>query len=391
MNVRSLRVLSLQPWYGGSHRQFADSWAQHSQHQWTTAGLPARNWKWRMRYAAIELSRIVSQRLKDGEAWDVVVCTDMMNAAEFQSLTKGLQGVPIVVYFHENQFAYPIRGKQQPDHHFLFTNLVSALAADEVWFNSTFNLQSMLRGAAQHAEVWPDFDCDQEIKAISDKSKTVPPPVDLSDVDSAASVENLQKRVADGQPLHLVWAARWEYDKDPDSLLQCLELLSQQRVPFRLSVIGEQADAIPLAFNAIRTKFELSIENWGYQESRKDYWAVLESADVFLSTAQHEFFGLSAVEAMSIGCWPLLPDRLAYPEVIEATKDQQRRDLFLYQSNAKDLAAKIRKLHLNRDWDFVALTELANSLRRKLDFQKCAHSMDQMLIDLTLRCARTGG
>ena len=388
MNGESLRVLSLQAWYGGSHRQFADGWSRHSTHQWTSIGLPAQNWKWRMRYAAIELATRVRRRADRGESWEAIVCTDMLNVAEFRALAGRCQNVPIVLYFHENQFAYPARGKHQPDHHFLFTNLVSALAADEVWFNSAFNLRSMLEGIKERAQAWPEFSAEDSIRAIESKSKIVAPPIESAPERLALAMRQRKERVAAGEDLHLVWAARWEYDKNPEALLECLKLLQQQRVPFRLSVIGEQAETIPKAFDTIRAQFDLQIENWGYQESREGYWSVLQSADVFLSTAQHEFFGLSAAEAIATGCWPLLPNRLAYPEVIDVDGNQVRSELFLYQSSAKDLAKAIRQLHHDRAWNFAALEELAQELSTRLDFPTRAAAMDDLLSDLISRLKR---
>ena len=41
----------------------------------------------------------------------------------------------------------------------------------------------------------------------------------------------------------------------------------------------------------------------------------LSWADCIVSTAHHEFFGLAVVEAAAAGCLPLLPPRLAYPEL----------------------------------------------------------------------------
>jgi hypothetical protein len=49
--------------------------------------------------------------------------------------------------------------------------------------------------------------------------------------------------------------------------------------------------------------------------SRKEYATLLSSADVAVSTAVNEFFGIAMVEACYAGCTPLVPDRLAYPEL----------------------------------------------------------------------------
>ncbi len=45
-----------------------------------------------------------------------------------------------------------------------------------------------------------------------------------------------------------------------------------------------------------------------------EYFEWLRKGDVAVSTAIQENFGISAVEAMRMGCAPLLPNRLAYPE-----------------------------------------------------------------------------
>ena len=58
--------------------------------------------------------------------------------------------------------------------------------------------------------------------------------------------------------------------------------------------------------------------HYGYAESEADYARLLWDADIVLSTAIHEFFGVSIVEAIYCGCLPILPRRLSYPELIPA-------------------------------------------------------------------------
>ena len=97
------RILSLQPYYGESHRQFIDGWVEHSQHHWHLLTLPGRHWKWRMRHAAVEFTEQIKQLAAAGESFDAIVATDMMNAAELKGLLATVCPeycrLPLVVYF----------------------------------------------------------------------------------------------------------------------------------------------------------------------------------------------------------------------------------------------------------------------------------------------------
>ena len=59
-----------------------------------------------------------------------------------------------------------------------------------------------------------------------------------------------------------------------------------------------------------------AIEHWGYVASRAEYLRLLAASDLVISTADHEFFGISVLEAIAAGAFPLLPNRLSYPELI---------------------------------------------------------------------------
>ena len=57
------------------------------------------------------------------------------------------------------------------------------------------------------------------------------------------------------------------------------------------------------------------VVHFGYADEAR-YGALLRQAALVVSTAVHEFFGIAVVEAIYCGCCPVLPCRLAYPELI---------------------------------------------------------------------------
>ena len=52
-------------------------------------------------------------------------------------------------------------------------------------------------------------------------------------------------------------------------------------------------------------------------KDRKDYLDMLQSSKVCISLKTEETFGLGLVEAVAMDCLPLVPDKFAYPEVID--------------------------------------------------------------------------
>lgn len=138
--------------------------------------------------------------------------------------------------------------------------------------------------------------------------------------------------------MHLLWVARWEHDKDPDGFFAALKKLKKRGVRFRLSVLGESFERVPGCFAVAKKRFADEIVRWGYQSSRADYESALREADVVVSTARHEFFGIAIVEAVAAGCFPVLPRRLAYPEVFG---DDAR---FYYDGTPEGLAMRLEEL-----------------------------------------------
>jgi len=50
-------------------------------------------------------------------------------------------------------------------------------------------------------------------------------------------------------------------------------------------------------------------------ESKSDYWRILGRSQYAISWAKQETFGIAMAEAAYLGCMPLVPNRLSYPEL----------------------------------------------------------------------------
>lgn len=96
----------------------------------------------------------------------------------------------------------------------------------------------------------------------------------------------------DADVLHLIWPHRWEHDKDPKSFADALIELCERRIPFKVSIIGEQFQERPECFETIRDTLGDRLINFGYL-NRDQYYECLLSGDIVVSTANHEFYGVS--------------------------------------------------------------------------------------------------
>ncbi len=338
-----MKILTLEPYYGGSHKAFLDGWIQYSRHEWTVLSLPPWKWKWRMRHAAITLASQTSEKIREGGKWDIIFCSDMLNLAEYLGLVpQPIQKLPSVVYFHENQLTYPVAHPQEFDFHYVLTNLITALAATEVWFNSSYHQNIFLDELPVFLKRMPDFQPLETVGDIRNKSFVRYPGID----------QLPKRRTRTPGPIRIVWAARWEHDKNPELFFKSLRILKAKNIEFRISVMGEQFRQVPEVFDFARQEFADSIDRWGYQKERQDYENALLEADVFVSTADHEFFGFSVLEGAAAGAFPLVPKKLAYPETLEL--DSGNED-FYFNSEPDQLAERLiqltEKIKNNSLWD----------------------------------------
>jgi glycosyltransferase involved in cell wall biosynthesis len=302
------RLLALDAYHGGAHRAFLEGWRSRSRHGWTVLTLPARHWKWRMRHAAFTLADEARRLAESGQSWDAVFCTDMLNLAEFRGLAgESIARLSAVAYFHENQLTYPDADHQPRDLQFAMTNVLTALAADAVWFNSAFHREEFPGAAERWLRRMPDHQPAEAVRSVRDRSDVQQP-----------GIERFEPRTEQREPgpLRLVWAARWERDKAPATLFEALRQLADRGIEFRVSVLGPASERKLGRFEPERQYLGHRVHRWGYLESREAYRETLRWADAFISTARQEFFGIAVAEAAAAGCIPVLPNRLAYPEVM---------------------------------------------------------------------------
>ena len=257
-------------------------------------------------------------------AWEtrpeVIVATSMVGECR-SLLPRGWRDLPIVLYMHENQAAYPFRQTRrvevERDHHYAMTNLQSILAADLVVWNSTWNLDSFCRAIEILLARSSDGVLQGVERRIRDRSTVIWPPVARPPV--------LHNSRSDGfpdpaktreRPVRILWPHRWEHDKGPETLFRLARWL-RARSPgrYRWTILGERFQRIPEAMSAFLDDFQADLDHVGWVPERAEYWAHLGRCDWVLSTARHEFFGLAVVEAMLAGCLPWLPNRLSYPEI----------------------------------------------------------------------------
>jgi glycosyltransferase involved in cell wall biosynthesis len=311
-----VNILLLEPYHTGSHAAWATGYAAHSRHRVTILSMSGRFWKWRMHGGAVTLSR---QFLGGETIPDLILATDMLDLTTFLALTRAhTSHLPTATYFHENQLSYPwspsdrevSRGRNL---HYGFINYTSALAADAVFFNSQYHMESFLTELPRLLKHFPDYCELDSVERLRAKSEVLPLGLNLRRFDAYRPVP--QAPAAGSQPL-ILWNHRWEYDKNPQDFFRALYTLADRGVDFALVILGERFRQQPTEFNEAYQRLGKRVRQFGYVPAFADYARWLWRADQLPVTSHHDFFGASVVEGIYCGCFPLLPQRLSYPELI---------------------------------------------------------------------------
>ncbi len=326
-----MRVLFLEPFYGGSHRDFADNLRSHSAHTIDLATLPARFWKWRMRGAALHFAHTIPWP----EGYDAIIATNLMSLSDLTALWRHANArplPPILLYMHENQLSYPLPAGERMDYHFGFTDITSCLAADRICFNSRTHLRRFFDHIGPFMARMPEHRPKWVTEEIRSRSTVLYPGYHSLTHANPLSAER------DDIPL-IVWNHRWEFDKRPEAFFSATDALDDMDMHFNLALLGENFQIVPKPFLAARERYGDRVLRYGYEESRSSYEEWLLRGWVVVSTAVQENFGISMVEAAAMGCVPLAPARLCYPEIIP----REIHEHCLYRDDT-DLVTKLSAL-----------------------------------------------
>lgn len=354
-----MKIALIEPFFSGSHQQWATQLQQYSSHEVRIFSLKGRHWKWRMVGGALPLA---NQLLESGFSPDLILCSDMLDLTTFTAFIRGkLSDCRLAVYFHENQITYPWSPADEDlqlgrDHHYGYINFTSALVADALFFNSSFHKKSFTDSLPDFLRQFPDQKQLHTTDQIRQKSKVLQLGCELQALDEIDRLEKTDRPT-------ILWNHRWEYDKNPEGFFQLLFRLKAENIPFHLIVLGEQYRQSPPVFEQARKELADEIIHFGYAASRLDYTRLLWKADILPVTSRQEFFGLSVVEAIYCNCYPILPNRLSYPEHIP----RSLHSVHLY-NNEEELVQKftqaIRHLHdiraNNQCRNFVARYDWSN-------------------------------
>lgn len=302
------RVVFVESWYRGSHRAWADAVVARSRHDIRLVTHAGVHWQWRLQGSAPTLAPLVADAIADLGGIDVLATTSSVPVAPLVGLLRHeLGGAAVVHYLHENQLTYPTPDGVTEDLTYSMIDWLSLLAADRVLVNSRFHRDELFAALPTMLARFPDHPHGGFVDDVAQRCGVVEPGVDTDRFRASGTRP-------DG-PLRVLWPHRWEHDKRPDRFVAAMRRLAAVRPEIRVDIVGSGVTAARVGADI--EPIRAHVDRLGAPD-RADYEQTVATADIVVSTAEHEFYGLAMAEAMAAGAVPVAPRRLAYPDLIPA-------------------------------------------------------------------------
>lgn len=245
----------------------------------------------------------------------LIFATGMINIASLRGLlAPPLDRVPILLYMHENQLTYPRSAQEKFNFQFGFTNIISAMAADRVVFNSTWQRDEFLAAIPAFLKQMPEAAPERVAERLQPRCEVLgvglerePLPADHT----GFYLGGAAPEASSGPPV-LLWNHRWDHDKCPEIFAAALKRLMKMDLNFAVAFLGESAGRESV-FVPLRDALGRRCVSFGHQPSRAQYDRQLEAAAIVVSCAKQENFGISVAEAVQAGCYAVLPQSQVYP------------------------------------------------------------------------------
>lgn len=364
-------ILIVEPFFSGSHATWAKEYKKHSSHNVDILSMKGQFWKWRMYGGAVTLAQ---EFLTSNYDPDTILATDMLDLTTFTSLIrkKLKPSVSIATYFHENQLTYPWKEgskdkELQRDINYGFMNYTTALSSDYVLFNSHYNMNSFYKALSELLRKMPDYKHTHIIDSLYKKSQVLPIAMDLKKIDHGD--KNIYK---EDLPL-ILWNHRWEFDKNPNDFFRALFKLKEEGFQFKVAILGESYKNSPAIFSEAFTILKDEIIKTGYL-SGNEYFSWLLASDILPVTSNHDFFGISVMEGIYSGCYPILPKRLTYPDLYNLNQNPE-----LFYEDFNELVDKLKSAIIN-------INEIRKKSYKQLaspyDWSKLIATYDELIDDM---------
>lgn len=312
--TRQLDILALEPYFGGVRRNMLETLMRCSRHRWTLLTLPPRRMERRLAAAAHWFAEQLAR--KAALQVDVLFACDALNLADLYRLCPVVRDAPSVVYFHNNQLPDLTQAVSQLPMD--LTNLTTATAATEIWFNSRHHIETFIEGITGLISLHEELQSRNPLDDLLAKLHLVPPPVDTSYYREAAGNLGVER-----DPTAVFVETR---DANMELLNSALELLHDGKNSIQLLVTGpvnQLVDCFP--------RQVISESNPAAQVH------ALLVAGTFVSAKIAVPFDENAVRAISLGCRPVLPHTGIYPELVPVGLQSE----CLYDMTAESLASRI--------------------------------------------------